>query len=237
MVYSCFISQEEPINSLLRQPTPRTEIRLLIADERKLLRQGLIALFTTESGIIVVGEAADGVTAVDLAQEHKPDVVVLNVRLPKLDGLSAARKMSKNFPVPELVFMADAHHEAIMREVFRIGGRAYLLQDCEFKELTMAVRKAFVGDYYLTGPAGHEMVQEYVNPSEANRESDGTLTRREAELARLLAEGYSSKEAADFLNISIKTAENHRASIMKKLRARNVTDIVKYCIRNNLIEP
>jgi DNA-binding NarL/FixJ family response regulator len=197
----------------------------------------LIALFATETGILVAGETADGLSAVELAESKKPDVVVLNVNLPGLDGLNAGRKIQRQTSPPELVFLSTRHNEGQMREAFRVGGRAWLLQDCDFRELVFAIRKAAVGDYYLSGPAGHEIIQGYVNPDEAFEQVGGTMTRRETELARLLAEGYSTKEAAARLHISAKTAETHRAAIMKKLQAKNVTDIVKYCIRNRLIEP
>ncbi len=218
------------------QPTHLREIRVIIADERKLLRQGLIALFTTELGILVAGETGDGIEAVELAAKNKPDVVIMNIDLPSLDGIGAATRMRKMAPSPDFVFLAARHNESLMREAFAVGGRAYLLQNCDFKELVFAIRKVAVGDYYLTGPAGHEMVMGYINPPVAGSDpSDGPMTRREKELCRLLADGFSTKEAADRLQISVKTAETHRASIMKKLRAKNVTDLVKYCIRNKII--
>ena len=222
--------------SLGTQPTRLSEIRVLIADERKLLRQGLISLFSKELGILIVGNCGDGLEAVELIKNKRPDVVVLNMRLPKLDGIGVARHTRKLSQPPELVFITDHHNESMMREAFALGARAYLLQGCDFKELVFAIRKVAAGDYYLTGPAGREMVQGYINSGEQPAEPGGIMTKRETELARLLAEGYSTKEAADRLNISVKTAQTHRASIMRKLRARNVTDIVKYCIRNNLTD-
>lgn len=225
------------MQSLGTQPTNLSEIRLVIADERKLLRQGLIALFTTELGILVVGDAADGAEAVEIVTRQKPDVVVLNVDLPVLDGLGSAERMRKLTLPPEFVFIASRYNEQRMREAFALGARAYLLGSCDFKELVLAVRKAAAGDYYLTGPAGHEIVLGYVSSADPERgESKGTLTRREKELCRLFADGFSTKEAAERLAISVKTAETHRATIMKKLRAKNVTDIVKYCIRNGLVD-
>jgi len=219
------------------QPTHLREIRIVIADERKLLRQGLIALFTTELGILVAGDTGDGMEAVELVAEKKPDLVVMNIDLPTLDGIGAAMRMRKVTPAPDFVFLANRHNEALMREAFAVGGRAYLLSDCNFKELAFAVRKVASGDYYLTGPAGHELVMGYINPVAPDEEPGrGPLTRRERELCRLLADGYSTKEAAGRLDISIKTAETHRAAIMKKLRAKNVTDIVKYCLKNNIID-
>jgi DNA-binding NarL/FixJ family response regulator len=219
------------------QPTHLREIRVIIADERKLLRQGLIALFTTEMGILVAGDTGDGIEAVELAASTKPDVAILNISLPSLDGIGAATRMRKLNPSPEFVFLAASHNESLMREGFAVGGRAYLLQNCDFKELVFAIRKVAAGDYYLTGPAGHEMVMGYINPPTSDYEpTPGPLTRREKEICRLLADGYSTKEAADRLGISVKTAEAHRSSIMKKLKAKNVTDIVKYCIRNKIID-
>lgn len=210
---------------------------MIIVDDRKLIRQGLIALFTSEPGILIVGDGADGLDAVKLVESKKPDVVVLNIRLPKLDGVSAARRINKLIPKPEFVFLTGRHNEINMREAFRAGARAYLLQNCDFKELVFAIRKASVGDYYLSGPAGHEMVLEFLSPGDEGPRVPGVLTAREKELAALLAEGYSTKEAADMLDISVKTAETHRSAIMRKIKAKNVTDIVKYCIRNDLIEP
>ena len=209
---------------------------MIIVDGRMLFRQGLIALFTTEPGILVVGDTDNGIDAVELAEKTKPNVIICNLKLPGLDGIGVARRLDKLISSPEFVFVANEHIEKRMREAFKNGARAYLLQDCDFKELIFAIRKAAVGEFYLSGPAGHDMVLEFVSPGSIEDEAGGTMTRREIELARLLADGYSNKEAAGMLNISIKTVENHRASIMKKIRAKNVTDIVKYCIRNKLIE-
>ena len=219
------------------QPTHLSEIRVLIADERKLFRQGLMSLFTTELGLLIIGDTGDGLEAVRLAEEKKPDVLVVNVELPGLDGISIGRRLCKVIGGPGLVFLSNHHIEARMREAFLAGARAYLLQNCDFKELVFAIRKVALGDYYLTGPAGREMVFEYVQAGGAEVGTDALLTRRELELSRLLADGYSTKEAAARLGISVKTADVHRSSVMKKLNAKNVTDIVKYCIRNNIIKP
>lgn len=217
-------------------PNIYSEIRILIADECKIYRQGLISLFTTELGILVLGDCTDGLEAVQVATEIKPDVMVVNIRMPKLDGIGIAQRLQKVSPLTRLVYMSRRHNELLMREAFTAGARAYLLQDCDFKELVFAIRKVAAGDYYLTGPAGRDMVMEYVNPSERTPQEKGMLTRREVELCRLLSDGYSTKEAAARLNISVKTAETHRSAIMKKLQAKNVTDIVKYCIRSKIID-
>jgi DNA-binding NarL/FixJ family response regulator len=162
-------------------------------------------------------------------------VLVLNIDMPDLDGIGIGRRIHKSSPNTWVVYLATSHDESLMREAFGLGARAYLLQDCDFKELVFAIKKVAKGDYYLTGPAGREMVMEFVNPRDKRARKDGLLTRRETELCRLLAQGLSTKEAAVKLHISIKTAETHRAAAMKKLNAKNVTDIVKYCIRNKII--
>jgi DNA-binding NarL/FixJ family response regulator len=212
-------------------------IRLVIADDQRLFRQGLCALFKAQADFVVVGEAENGQEAVDQITLVTPDVAILDIQMPIMDGITAARRIRDLEINTEFVFLSPSHSEDQVREAFEAGGRGYLLKSCDFEELAYAARKAANGDYYVSGPASHDMVAEYVKPIVSSQKPGGMVTRREREIARLLADGYSTKEAADVLNISIKTAETHRASIMKKLNAKNVTDIVKYCIRNQIIEP
>jgi len=212
-------------------------IRLLLAVELELFRKGLASLIADDDDLVVVGEVGDGKEAVERVPDVSPDVVVTEVVLPVLDGISACRRIRSLHPATEVLFLTSMQNEDQMRQAFEAGARGYLLRSCSFEELVFAIKKAARGDYYLSGPAGQEMVAEYVKPLLQNQRPGGVMTQRERELARLLSDGYSSKEAADILDISPKTAETHRASIMKKLNARNVTDIVKYCIRNRLIEP
>jgi DNA-binding NarL/FixJ family response regulator len=212
-------------------------IRLIIADDEKLFRQGLVALFGAKPDFEVIGEASDGRVAIDLIAGLQPDVAIIDVHLPIIDGITVARRTRPHYPKTEIVFVVSTHSEEQVREAFGAGGRGYLLRQSDIEELAFAARKAAMGDFYLSGPASNEMVAEYVKPVLRAQQAGGLMTRRERELARLLADGYSTKEAASVLNISVKTAETHRSSIMKKLNAKNVTDIVKYCIRNHIIEP
>lgn len=216
---------------------PAATIRLLIIEPQKLLRRGLISLFSEMPGIAVIGNGENGLEAIEMATNLQPSVILLGSNLPVMDGLSAAVRIRRLEVPPEVVILAGSHSEDRMREAFEAGARAYLLKDCDFEELEFAVRKAAEGEYYVAGQAGKDLVNEYIKPVLSKQKPGGIMTQREKELARLLADGYSTKEAARVLNISTKTAESHRTSIMKKLGARNVTDIVKYCIRNHLIEP
>ncbi len=211
-------------------------IKVIVADSQTLFRKGVIALFEADSEVEIVGEASNGHDALDLIFSQKPDVLVTNIILPVLDGITVSKRIKEANLNTEVLFLAASYQEENVRNGFEAGGRGYLLKTCDYDELIYAVRKASFGDYYISGEIGPDMVASYVNTHLKTRNSGGLMTPREKELARLLADGYSTKEAAEFLNISPKTAETHRAAIMKKLKAKNVTDIVKYCIRNHIIE-
>jgi DNA-binding NarL/FixJ family response regulator len=173
---------------------------------------------------------------VDVVLEHDPDVLVLDIVMPGIGGIEAARELKQVAPRTEIVVLTGHHNEAYQRAAFEAGARGYLFKDCSVRNLLEAIRAASLGDYYLAGPAGRDLISEYVKPLVARQPPGGRITPRERELACLLADGYSSKEAAAVLGISVKTAETHRASLLRKLGARNVADVVKYCIRNRLIE-
>ena len=211
-------------------------IRVIIIDDQQLVRQGLASLMQSNGTFQVVGDYASGPEAFEQVNLLSPDVAIVDVQIPGLDGLSIGRRLKHLCPTTEIVYLTSTHTDDQAREAFESGGRCYLLKNCSFEELALATRKAADGDYYLTGPSSSEMIAEYVKPLLNSQRPGGQVTLREKEIARLLADGYSTKEAADVLNISVKTAEAHRASIMKKLNAKNVTDIVKYCIRNQIIE-
>ncbi|MGD8921943.1 MAG: response regulator transcription factor [Candidatus Zixiibacteriota bacterium] len=212
-------------------------IRIFIVDNQSLFREGLVALFSQDDDFEVVGNGSTGTEAVEQTAVLNPDVIIMNVILPILDGISAARRIKERHPRTEIVFLSESHNDEQLRGAFESGARCFLFKGASFEELIYAVKKAAQGDYYISGPASQDLVAEYVRPLVNSQRPGGLMTPREREIARLLADGYSTKEVADVLNISPKTAETHRASIMKKLNARNVTDIVKYCIRNHIIEP
>ncbi|MCB2229474.1 response regulator transcription factor [bacterium] len=210
---------------------------IIIVDEQTLFREGLASLFRQEGSVNVIGDGCDGLEAVEKAATLRPDVIIMSLTLPKLDAVSTIKRIRKMTPCPEVLALGATHNETQMREAFEAGARAYLLKHCDFQELSFALSKVAKGEFYLAGPGGNDVIAEYVRPLLENTRPGGIMTQREREIAKLLADGYSTKEAADVLNISPKTAETHRAAIMKKLGAKNVTDIVRYCIRNRLIEP
>ncbi len=213
-----------------------TALRLVIADDQAVFREGLNALFAADPDFELVGSTGDGLEAVQLAGDLLPNVVILSFTLPRMVGPAVARHIRWYPPSPEIVFLAASYSHNIMRQVFGSGARAFLTKSCSLDELKQAVRKAARGEYYLQHAADYDLLADYVKPVVNEQTPGGRITPREKEIAHLLADGYSTKEAADVLNISPKTAETHRASLMRKLNARNVTDIVKYCIRSHIIE-
>jgi len=212
------------------------DIRVVVADDHALVRRALARVLDAEQGIRVVGEAADGAQAVDRVLETDPDVLVVDIVMPGVDGIEAARRVRAAHLRTEVVVLTAHHSEAFQRQAFEAGVRGYLLKEGTIESLVEAIRHAASGEYYLSGAAGRDVVSEYVRPLIRRQQPGGIVTPRERQLACLLADGYSTKEAATVLNISVKTAETHRASIMRKLGAKNVADIVKYCIRNHLID-
>ena len=151
-------------------------------------------------------------------------------------GLEASRQVRRLRPATEIIILTYHDLADTRRRAYEIRIHGYLLKDCSLQHVQAAIQAASQGEFYLAGRSGEEMVAEYVRPLVGRQGPGGLITPRERELACLLADGYSSKEAASVLSISVNTVETHRASLMKKLGARNVVDIVKYCVRNRLIE-
>lgn len=211
-------------------------IRIVVADDHEVVRKGLVALLASLGGFAVVGEAGHGAEAVDRVLDLDPDVLLLDIVMPVMDGIEAARRVRETHPRTEIVVLTAHRGEAYQRQAFEAGARGYLLKDCGVAQLAEAIRHAAMGDYYLAGAAGEDLVNEYIRPLIGNQAPGGLVTPRERQVACLLADGYSTKEAAAVLNMSTRTAETHRASIMRKLGARNLADIVKYCIRSGLID-
>ncbi len=214
----------------------RRDITVVIADDHHIVRSSLAHVLSDSEGFQVVGEASNGREAVDQVLENDPDVLLLDIVMPAMGGIEAARELHRAHPRTEIVILTGHRNETYQRQAFEAGARGYLFKDCSLDNLLEAIRAASRGDYYLAGEAGRDLVADYVKPLVHRQRPGGLITPREREMACLLADGYSSKEAASVLNISVKTAETHRASLMRKLGARNVADVVKYCIRNRLIE-
>lgn len=208
-------------------------IRVLLADDHAIVRQGLKALLDKE-GIDVVSEAADGRQAVKMVREHKPDVAVLDLAMPLLNGLDAAREILKMHTRtrPMLLTMHTEDHYVL--EALRAGVRGYVMKSHSREDLVRAIMQVAHGEVYLSPGISEVVVQAYLNKSDY---SSDPLSGRERQVLQLVAEGNTTKKVASLLGLSVKTAESHRARIMEKLDIHETAGLVRYAIRRGIIQP
>jgi DNA-binding NarL/FixJ family response regulator len=211
------------------------KVRILIADDHDIVRAGVRLLIETQPGWDVCAEAANGREAVALADKLQPDVVVLDITMPELNGLEAARQIKKASPKSEVLMLTAHESEDLIHQVFDVGARSYILKTEAGKHLVAAIQSACEHKPYFTSKVSQVVFSRYLHGKDPDSES-GALTARERELLQLVAEGKSNKEAASQLGISVKTVETHRAAIMRKLALKSVSDLVRYAIRNKIIE-
>jgi DNA-binding NarL/FixJ family response regulator len=210
-------------------------IRVLLADDHKIVREGLMSLLEKEPDIDVVAMADNGRTAVQLAGELKPDVAVLDIAMPEMNGIEATRRISHDDP--EIRVLALSMHSArrFVTEALSAGAKGYLLKDCAAEELVRAIRTVAANETYLSPKVAGLIVKDYLKHSpEATLSDDSCLTNREREILQLIAEGESTKEIAFKISVSIKTVETHRQQIMKKLNLHSVAELTRYAIREGL---
>jgi len=214
-------------------------LKILVADDHDIIRRGLKQLLTARSGWEVCGEAKTGREAVTVAEQTKPDVVVLDISMPDLNGLEAARQIQKNSPKTGILILTMHFTDQLVREVIDCGARGYILKSDADRDLVTAVEAISNRRTYFTREASEILLDGFarsdvsLDPKPPMR---SRLTAREREIVQLLAEGRSSKEVAVTLGISVKTAETHRANIMRKLELHSVSELVRYAIRNQIIE-
>jgi len=214
-------------------------VRILIADDHDIVRQGLRALLEAQGGWEVCAEAATGREAVERARHEKPDVVVLDVSMPELNGLEAARQILQALPRTEILILTMHESEAMARQMLAVGVHGYVLKSDAARELVSAVAALAEHKPYFTTRISQMVLEGYLK-SEAGAElppRSGRLTAREREVVQLLAEGKSNKEVAARLGISVKTAEAHRGNIMRKLNLHSVAELVHYAVRNQIVQP
>ena len=210
-------------------------LRILVADDHSVVRTGLRTLLESEDGWEVCGEAANGREAVEKAGKLKPDVAVLDIGMPLVNGIEATRQIKKVSPQTEILILTMHDSESLIEEVLGAGARGYILKDDADLNLIKAVDVVSQHKTYLSSRVS-EAVSKTALPPEVESSSDRRrLTPREREILQLLAEGKSNKEIASFLTISVKTAETHRANIMLKLNFHSITELVRYAVRNNII--
>jgi DNA-binding NarL/FixJ family response regulator len=214
-------------------------LRILLADDHEIVRRGLKDLLEAEAGWQIVGEATTGREAVAKAKLLKPDVVILDLRMPGLNGLEATRQILQSIPGTEILILTVNDSEQLARTVLEAGARGFLLKSDAGRDLVTAVESLRNHRPFFTPTIARMVLQGFLKPgiSEAARAPGSLLSGREREIIQLLAEGKSNKEVALALDISVKTAESHRAHIMRKLHLHSVSDLVHYAVRNGIITP
>ena len=212
-------------------------VRILVADDHELFRRGVAAELTQVPGWVVAAEATNGRDAVALAASLKPDIVVLDLTMPELNGLEAARQIVLADPAARILILTAHESEQLVREVLSAGAQGYVLKSDAGRTLVTALQAVLEGGSFFTSNVARMVLDGYLRSETREAMPSQTLSGREREIVQLLAEGNSNKDIARALNISVKTAETHRSNVMRKMGFASLAELVRYAIRNNIIEP
>jgi DNA-binding NarL/FixJ family response regulator len=213
------------------------KIRILLADDHEVVRRGLRSLLETQAGWEICGEAADGRTAVELAHALLPDVVVMDIGLPQLNGFDATRQILERSRRIEILVLSIHDSDQMVREVLEAGARAYVLKSDAGRDLVAAIEAVLRRESFFSPSMVATKPDLRLPALRRSLRPSGALTRREREILQLLAEGHTNKAVAKLLGISVKTAETHRARVMRKLGIKSLAELVRYAIRNGFVEP
>lgn len=208
-------------------------IRLVVADDHQLLRDGLVGLLSGEADFAVVGVAANGREALEAVAELRPDVALLDVTMPDMNGVEAARRISRDYPEVRVLALSMHTENRFVTEMFQAGAAGYVLKMCDFTELAEAVRTVAAGGNHVSSQIAGAVIKNLAGRLPSAASPDG-LSDREREVLQLLADGKSSKESAAILHVSVKTIDTHRRQIMQKLGIDSVAELTKHAIRQGL---
>jgi two-component system, NarL family, response regulator NreC len=213
-------------------------VRILLADDHNVVRQGTRALLSTIPEWEIVGEADNGRDAVALTAELKPDIVILDITMPELNGLDAARQIKRKFPEIEILIFTAQETEKLVHDVFDSGARSYIMKTDAADHLIDAIKALSEHKHFFTSRISEIVFARCIQGKQAleGTSENSRITDREREIVQLLGEGKSSKEIAIILGISVRTVETHRAAIMKKLGLKSFSELIRYAVRNKIIE-
>jgi DNA-binding NarL/FixJ family response regulator len=208
-------------------------IRILLADDHGVVRQGFKMILSAQADMEIVGEAANGREAVELAERLKPDIVVMDVAMPELNGIEATRRLAESAPHARVLALSMHKDSVYVRETLRAGARGYLLKDSGANDLVAAVRAVASGEGYLSPAVSNAVLDDYRR--HVTNAMD-LLTSREREVLQMLAEGKTNKEIAAALNLSVYTVDAHRGHIMEKLNLHSINELVRFAVRNGMVD-
>lgn len=212
--------------------------RIVIAEDHKILREGLRALLSGEQALEVIGEAEDGIDAIRCVETLGPDLVLMDLSMPKMNGISVIKEISRRFPEIKVLVLTVHASEDYLMEALRSGAHGYCLKDASHAELMGAIQTVLSGRPYLSPAVSKKVLAGYLGEkgSVKTDSSWGTITAREKEILKLVGEGYRNKEIADYLYISVKTVEKHRSNLMRKLGVHTASGLTAYAIEKGLVE-
>lgn len=217
----------------------KEKIKILLVDDHHLVRTGIANLLSGEPDIEVVGEAANATEMLDLLQQQKPELAILDIALPDMSGIELARQMAREFSAVKVVFLSMYTSEEFVFNAINSGAKGYLPKNTSRSELLEAIRSVAKGDEYFAESISNTILKSYIkkaksgNPEQLRNES--LLSKREMEVLRLFAQGLTNQEIADKLFISIRTVESHKNHIMQRLELKTTVDLIKFALRNNLV--
>ena len=211
-------------------------VKIILADDHQLMREGLRTLIEKELGMEVVGEAGDGQTVVQLTRETLPDIIIMDVGMPGLDGIDATRQITSEFPSVKVVALSMHSNKLFVMDMFEAGASGYLLKECAFAELATAIDAVRVNEVYISPKVAGIVLDGHMKRPSVELNSTVVLTEKECEVLQLLATGKSTKQIALQFEKSVQTIDAHRRRIMDKLGIDNLAELVKYAIRTGLIQ-
>ena len=211
-------------------------IKILLADDHAMLRHGLSRSFEQEEDIDVIGQTQDGYSTIEMVKELMPDIVIMDIGMPGLNGIETTRRIMQDCPQIKVIGLSMHSSDKYVREMFRAGAVGYLLKDCSFDELVEAIRTVMSGQTYISPAIGDMIIREYTSKEDEHKSVFSVLSQREREVLQLLSEGKTTKQIGRRLQISPKTVEAHRLRVMDKLEIDNVAQLTKYAIQEGLTE-
>jgi len=212
-------------------------IRVLLADDHRMVRAGIRSLLERMPGIEVVAEAGDGREAIQFVGKHSPDIVLMDITMPGMNGLEATRHFTKNQPQVPVIILSMYADEEHVYQALRAGASGYLLKGAAIEELELAIRSVARGETYLSPPVSKPVIMEYIRRTNIGSGARENLSPRQAEILKLIAEGKPMKQIAFDLAISVKTVETHRMALMTRLGVKDVAGLVRYAVKIGLVDP
>jgi two-component system response regulator NreC len=213
-------------------------IKIFLADDHTIVRQGLAKLLEAEPNIKVVGEAQDGREAVNKVQRLNPDIVIMDIAMPLLNGIEATRQIKKILPQTKIIILSMHSHDRYISELINLGASGYLLKDSTGGEIIKAVSAAMKGDVYLSPSISRRVVEDYLLLKKTSSREDlyAKLSNREREVFQMIAEGHSTRKISDILCVSPSTVKTHRANIMEKLKLENISQLIQFASRLGIVD-